>query len=81
MAREVFEESGIRVTNVRYVASQPWPFPHSLMMGFTADYEWRDRVQDEELVVADFFEADGLPRLPHGTIARRLITLCLGDQA
>ncbi|HHQ4845079.1 TPA: NAD(+) diphosphatase, partial [Aeromonas hydrophila] len=83
VAREVFEESGIRVTNVRYVASQPWPFPHSLMMGFTADYESGEiRVQDEELVAADFFEADGLPRLPpHGTIARRLIALCLGDQA
>ncbi|MGL6550485.1 NAD(+) diphosphatase [Aeromonas hydrophila] len=83
VAREVFEESGIRVTNVRYVASQPWPFPHSLMMGFTADYESGEiRVQDEELVAADFFEADALPRLPpHGTIARRLIALCLDDQA
>ncbi|MGL6464475.1 NAD(+) diphosphatase [Aeromonas hydrophila] len=83
VAREVFEESGIRVTNVRYVASQPWPFPHSLMMGFTADYESGEiRVQDEELVAADFFEADGLPRLPpHGTIARRLIALCLDGQA
>lgn len=83
VAREVFEESGIRVHNVRYVASQPWPFPHSLMMGFTADYESGEiRVQDEELVAADFFEADGLPRLPpHGTIARRLIALCLGEQA
>ncbi|AZU47095.1 NADH pyrophosphatase [Aeromonas hydrophila] len=83
VAREVFEESGIRVTNVRYVASQSWPFPHSLMMGFTADYESGEiRVQDEELVAADFFEADGLPRLPpHGTIARRLIALCLDGQA
>lgn len=83
VAREVFEESGIRVRNVRYVASQPWPFPHSLMMGFIADYEGGEiEVQDEELVAADFFEADGLPRLPpQGTIARRLIELCLGDGA
>ncbi|MCO4203128.1 MULTISPECIES: NAD(+) diphosphatase [Aeromonas] len=81
VAREVFEESGIRVRNVRYVASQPWPFPHSLMMGFTADYESGEiRVQDEELVAADFFEAGALPRLPpHGTIARRLIEQCLAD--
>ncbi len=75
VAREVFEECGIRVRNVRYVASQPWPFPHSLMMGFTADYESGEiKVQDDELVAADFFAADRLPRLPpHGTIARRLI--------
>ncbi|CAM4090055.1 NAD(+) diphosphatase [Aeromonas bestiarum] len=81
VAREVFEESGIRVRNVRYVASQPWPFPHSLMMGFTADYESGEiRVQDEELVAADFFEADALPRLPpHGTIARRLIEQSLDE--
>ncbi len=81
VAREVFEESGIRVRNVRYVASQPWPFPHSLMMGFTADYESGEiKVQDDELVAAGFFEADRLPRLPpHGTIARRLIEQCLAE--
>ncbi|MGY3859031.1 NAD(+) diphosphatase [Aeromonas intestinalis] len=83
VAREVFEESGIRVHNVRYVASQPWPFPHSLMMGFTADYQSGEiKVQDEELVAADFFEADRLPRLPpHGTIARSLIEQCLAGDA
>ncbi|KTA80743.1 NAD(+) diphosphatase [Aeromonas salmonicida] len=82
VAREVFEESGIRVRNVRYVASQPWPFPHSLMMGFTADYESGEiRVQDDELVAADFFTADRLPRLPpHGTIARRLIEQSLAEE-
>ncbi|MFM4827695.1 NAD(+) diphosphatase [Aeromonas rivipollensis] len=81
VAREVFEESGIRVCNVRYVASQPWPFPHSLMMGFTADYQSGEiKVQDDELVAADFFEADQLPRLPpHGTIARRLIEQSLAE--
>ena len=81
VAREVFEESGIRVCNVRYVASQPWPFPHSLMMGFVADYQSGEiKVQDDELVAAGFFEADRLPRLPpHGTIARRLIELCLAE--
>ncbi|MBL0632527.1 NAD(+) diphosphatase [Aeromonas veronii] len=82
VAREVFEESGIRVRNVRYVASQPWPFPHSLMMGFTADYESGEiKVQDDELVAAAFFAADRLPRLPpHGTIARRLIELSLAGE-
>ncbi|ALP41515.1 NADH pyrophosphatase [Aeromonas schubertii] len=79
VAREVFEESGIRITNIRYVASQPWPFPHSLMMGFLADYESGElTLQEEELVDADFFRAEALPRLPpHGTIARRLIALTL----
>lgn len=83
VVREVFEESGIRVRNVRYVASQPWPFPHSLMMGFTADYESGEiRLQDDELVAAGFFEAEALPRLPpHGTIARRLIEQCLAGGA
>ena len=37
--REVFEEVGVRVGNVRYFGSQPWPFPHSLMIGFVADWE------------------------------------------
>ncbi|PJG60686.1 NAD(+) diphosphatase [Aeromonas cavernicola] len=79
VAREVFEESGIRVNNIRYLASQPWPFPHSLMMGFVADYESGEiNVQEQELVAAAFFTADLLPRLPpHGTIARRLIEHCL----
>lgn len=83
VAREVFEESGIRVGNIRYVASQPWPFPHSLMMGFTADYQSGEiRVQDDELVAAGFFGADALPRLPpHGTIARRLIEQSLAGGA
>ena len=38
VAREIREEVGIQVRDIRYVASQPWPFPHSLMIGFTADY-------------------------------------------
>jgi NAD+ diphosphatase len=38
VAREVFEESGVEVTGARYVSSQPWPFPSSLMLGFEADY-------------------------------------------
>ena len=82
VAREVFGESGIRACNVRYVASQPWPFPHSLMMGFTADYQSGEiKVQDDELVAAGFFEADQLPRLPpNGTIARRLIEQSLAEK-
>ena len=52
------------------------------MMGFTADYQSGEiKVQDDELVAADFFEADRLPRLPpHGTIARRLIEQSLAEK-
>ena len=38
MVREVREEVGIQVRNIQYVSSQPWPFPNSLMLGFTAEY-------------------------------------------
>lgn len=73
--REVFEESGIHVKNIQYVASQPWPFPHSLMMGFIADYDSGEITTDpQELISADWYDVDNLPHIPrHGTIARKLI--------
>ena len=37
VAREVMEEAGVKITNIRYHSSQPWPFPSSLMLGFYAD--------------------------------------------
>ncbi len=75
--REVMEEVGIRVANLRYFGSQPWPFPHSLMVGFTAEYDGGELVLEEkEIVDAGWFgpeEIAGL-RIPgRGTIARRLI--------
>lgn len=73
--REVFEEAGIRVKNIRYIKSQPWPFPHSLMMGFIADYAGGElNIDKNELNDAGWFSFDDLPLLPpHGTIARLLI--------
>ena len=73
--REVFEEVGIKIKNIQYIASQPWPFPHSLMMGFTADYESGEvSVDPHELVEANWYDLDKLPKIPrHGTIARKLI--------
>ncbi|MEM7110858.1 MAG: NAD(+) diphosphatase [Chloroflexota bacterium] len=63
--REVFEETGIRIKNVRYFGSQPWPFPHSLMVGFTADYAGGDIVlEEEELDDAAWFRADDMPLTP-----------------
>jgi len=68
--REVFEEVGLRVRNVRYFDSQPWPFPHSLMMGFQAEYESGDiRIDGEEIVSASFFKADALPAVFPGRVS------------
>ena len=73
--REVREEAGIEIRDIAYFGSQPWPFPHSLMVGFTAEYAKGDLlIDEEELVDAGWFTPDALPLLPpHGSIARRLI--------
>jgi NAD+ diphosphatase len=73
--REVREEVGVLIKNVRYVGSQPWPFPHSLMLGFYADWAEGDIVIDEsEIVDAQWFTTDNLPMIPPGiSIARTLI--------
>lgn len=75
VAREVMEESGLKVKNLRYVSSQPWPFPQSLMMAFMADYDSGEIVIDQkELLDAGWYRFDALPQLPPaGTVARRLI--------
>ena len=73
--REVYEEVGIEVENIQYFASQPWPFPNSLMLGFTACYKSGDiRIEESELAEADWYGPDQLPGLPLPiSIARRLI--------
>lgn len=58
VAREVFEESGVRVRSCRYLASQPWPFPSSLMLGFLAEAEPDEPVVDDELEDARWFTFD-----------------------
>lgn len=74
VAREVVVETQVRVKNVRYVTSQPWPFPHSLMMAFMADYDGGDiRHDPRELLDAGWYRYDALPLLTPGTVARRLI--------
>lgn len=73
--REVQEEVGVRITDLRYFSSQPWPFGHSLMIGFHARYDGGDlRPDGVEIVEADWFRRDALPQLPPPiSIARRLI--------
>lgn len=63
--REVREETGVEVTNIRYVGSQCWPFPSQLMVGFLADYAGGEVKPDgEEVVEAGWFRDDALPVLP-----------------
>jgi NAD+ diphosphatase len=75
VAREVMEETGLRIRNIQYFGNQPWPYPCGLMVGFTAEYESGDiALQAEELTTAAFFRRDNLPELPRKlSIARRLI--------
>ncbi|AYV23046.1 MULTISPECIES: NAD(+) diphosphatase [Vibrio] len=75
VAREVEEETGIKVGNIRYFGSQPWAFPSSMMMAFLADYESGEIKPDfSELKDAQWFETNALPLVaPEGTIARALI--------
>lgn len=75
VVREVREEVGVEVGNVSYQASQPWPFPHSLMIGFRAEWTGGDIVIDPtEIVDAQWFRRDQLPPIPPRiSIARRLI--------
>ena len=63
--REVLEEVGIFVDNIRYHDSQPWPFPHSLMVGFRANYVGGDIVCEEgEILDANWYRKDDLPLVP-----------------
>ena len=73
--REVWEETHLRVTNIRYFASQPWPYPSGLMVGFTADYLSGElQLQKAELSDGGWYGRDNLPYLPNpSSIAYRLI--------
>ena len=81
LAREVEEEVGVQVSRIRYFASQPWPFPNSLMIAFVCDWaEGEIRPQAGEIEDAKWFNVLQLPKLPSRiSIARRLIDAVVGE--
>ncbi|MBI9102900.1 MAG: NAD(+) diphosphatase [Spirochaetales bacterium] len=75
VAREIREEVGLEVKNIRYFHSQSWPFPNSLMCGFTAEWESGEIIPDEEEIdKAAWFSKDEMPTIPpYGSISRIII--------
>ena len=75
LAREIREEAGIEITDIRYFGSQPWPFTNSLMVGFTARWASGElRADPTEITDAAWFAPDEIPRIPPKlSIARELI--------
>ena len=80
--REVWEETHIRIKNLRYFGSQPWPYPCGLMVGFTADYDSGElHIQRSELSGGGWFSRTNLPNLPlPGSIARDMIDDWIGSE-
>lgn len=80
--REIAEEVGIRVDSIRYLGSQAWPYPHQLMLGFTARYAGGDiQLEEQELEDAKWFDLDALPDLsPPLSISRQILDWHLRSQ-
>ncbi len=81
--RETREEVGVEISDIRYFGSQPWPFPHSLMIAFTAAYAGGEiRPDGVEIEDARWFDPAALPKLPPAiSISRRLIETIAGRLA
>ncbi|HEX3769802.1 MAG TPA: NAD(+) diphosphatase [Polyangiaceae bacterium] len=81
IAREIREEVGIEVKGIRYFGSQPWPFPHSLMVGYFAEWAGGELHPDgSEILDARWYRATDLPPIPPPvSIARRLIDAWVAD--
>ena len=80
--REIMEEVGLRVKNIKYRASQSWSFPNQLMLAFTAEYDSGEiREQAGEIAKARWFHRDALPEIPpKGSVAYNLITSYCGGK-
>jgi NAD+ diphosphatase len=81
--REVKEEVGVSIRNIRYFGSQPWPFPHSLMIGFTAEYAGGElQIDATEIEDAGWYTIESLPAIPpRMSIARQLIDWFIAQQS
>lgn len=79
LRREIREEAGVEICNIRWFGSQSWPFPHSLMLGFIADYAGGELCpQPGEIEDLQWFAPDALPLLPHPrSLAHRMIQAVL----
>ncbi len=80
--REVKEETNLKIKNLRYFGSQPWPYPCGLMVGFMADYDGGEvHIQHSELRNGGWYHIDHLPQLPEKlSIARRIIDAWLEEK-
>ena len=83
VAREALEETGVTISNIRYFASQPWPYPCGLMVGFHADYVSGEiHLQRSEIAKGGWFRRDNLPTIPEKlSIARMLLDDWLGTSS
>ena len=80
--REVMEETGLTIKNLKYFGSQPWPYPSGIMVGYYAEYESGTiKLQDEELSAGAFYNRNNLPEIPKKlSIARQLIDAWLDNK-
>tara|TARA_B100000579_G_C22808486_1_gene843870 strand:- start:1072 stop:1884 length:813 start_codon:yes stop_codon:yes gene_type:complete len=83
VAREVLEEVNLKVKNINYFGSQPWPFPSQLMLGFSCEYESGEiKIDEKEIAEANWYEADNLPFIPPVTsLSGRLINSFVEDHS
>jgi NAD+ diphosphatase len=84
VAREIFEEVGLKVKDIRYFGSQPWPFPDSLMIGFTCVYDSGEiELNDSEISEAEWYTIDEIPEMRPSadiSIAGQLIDWFIASQ-